>query len=336
MIVTMRSEDLPAADRFPWWCEQMAQDIVPSTVSSPHADDFRSVVTVAELGPVLLTALDYPEMRSVRSSALVRRSDPERYGLSVVLANELYFAQGDNEARLTPGQLLLHDTSQPFETRALPGAGRGEMVMLQLPRTALPLRPERLNPLLAQGLSGVSGMSAVFARYLVAVAGVVRRGEVGEREAGRLGEVALDLAAATLAAHIDAEDRLLPESRRQALLARIEAFVELNLADTELTPATIAAHHHISLGYLHRLFQHRELTVAAWIRHLRLERTRADLADPRLRHHPVHALGARWGFHHAADFSRAFRTAHGVPPGDYRRQALEAEQAAVDAASMNG
>ncbi|MER6082113.1 helix-turn-helix domain-containing protein [Streptomyces sp. NPDC001833] len=335
MIVTLRTEDLPVADRFPWWCEQMAQDVVPSMVSSPHADDFRSEVTVAELGPVVLTALDYPEMRSVRTSALVRRSDPERYGLSIVMANELYFAQGDNEARLTAGQLLLHDTSQPFETRALPGVGRGELVMLQLPRTALPLRPERLNPLLARGMSGATGMSAVFARYLVGVAGVVRRGEVGEREVRRLGEVALDLAAATLASYVDAEDRLLPETRRQALLVRIEAFIELNLADPELTPAVVAAHHHISLGYLHRLFQHRELTVAAWIRHLRLERTRADLADPRLRHHPVHALGARWGFHHAADFSRAFRTAHGVPPGDYRRQVLAAGGTAVDAASMN-
>jgi AraC-like DNA-binding protein len=335
VIVTMRSEDLPAADRFPWWCEQVAQDIVPSMVSSPHADDFRSVVTVAELGPTLLTALDYPEMRSVRSSALVRRSDPERYGISVVIANELCFAQGDNESRLTPGQLLLHDTSQPFETRALPGAGQGEMVMLQLPRTALPLRPERLNPLLARGLSGATGISAVFARYLVGVAGAVGRREVGEREVRRLGEVALDLAAATLASYIDAEDRLPPETRRRALLARIEAFVEHNLADPELTPAAVAAHHHISLGYLHRLFQHRELTVAAWIRHLRLEHARADLADPRLRHHPVHAVGARWGFHHAADFSRAFRTVHGVPPGDYRRQALQAGGTAVDAASMN-
>ncbi|MEU6354282.1 helix-turn-helix domain-containing protein [Streptomyces sp. NPDC047072] len=331
----MSSEDLPAADRFPWWCEQMAQDIVPSMVSSPHVGDFRSTVTVAELGRVLLTTIDYPELRSVRSSAMVRRSDPERYGLSLILANDLYMAQRDNEARLHPGNLLLHDTSQPMDTRALPGTGRGEMVMLQVPRSTLPLRPERLNPLLAQVIPGGTGMSAVFARYIVSVAGVIGRGEVGEREVERLGEVALDLAAATLASYIDAEDRLSPETRRQALLARIEAFVELNLADPELTPATIAAHHHISLGYLHRLFQHRERTVAAWIRHLRIERARADLADPRLRHHPVHALGARWGFPHAADFNRAFRAAHGVPPGDYRRQTLGAGAAAVDVASMN-
>lgn len=335
MIVTMRSEDLPTADRFPWWCEQMAQDIVPSMVSSPHADDFRSTVTVAELGRVLLTTIDYPELRSVRSSVMVRRSDPERYGLSLLLANDLCIAQRDNNSRLRPGNLLLHDTSQPMDTRAVPGSGRGEMVMLQLPKSALPLRPERLNPLLAQQIPGGTGMSAVFSRYVVSVAGVIARGEVGEREVERLGEVALDLAAATLASYIDAESRLSPETRRQALLARIETFVELNLADPELTPAAIAAHHHISLGYLHRLFQPREWTVAAWIRHLRIERARADLADPGLRHHPVHALGARWGFQHAADFNRAFRAAHGVPPGDYRRQVLAAGGAAVDVASTN-
>ena len=55
VIVTMRSEDLPAADRFEWWREQVARDTVPTVVSSPHAGDFRAVVTLAELGPVQLS-----------------------------------------------------------------------------------------------------------------------------------------------------------------------------------------------------------------------------------------------------------------------------------------
>ena len=136
--------------------------------------------------------------------------------------------------------------------------------------------------------------------------------------------MALDLAVAALAAQLGAEDRLAPETRRQALVSRVEAFIEQNLGDPGLTPAAIAAHHHISVGYLHRLFQPRQLTVAAWIRHLRLERCRADLANPRLRLRPVHAVGARWGFRSPADFSRAFRAAYGMPPGDYRSQALAA------------
>jgi AraC-like DNA-binding protein len=168
-------------------------------------------------------------------------------------------------------------------------------------------------------------MNAILARYLTSIATAIGNAEVGEREAKRLGEVALDLAAATLAAQVDAEDQLGPETRRQALLARIEAFIEHNLGDPDLTPTVIAAHHHISLGYLHRLFQPRELTVAAWIRRQRLERARADLADLRLRARPLHAIAAQWGFRHAADFSRAFRAAHGLPPGDYRHQVLSRE-----------
>ena len=318
----MRSEDLPAPDRFEWWREQLAKDTVPSVVSSPHAADFRAVVTLAELGPILLYVLDFPEVRAVRTPALVRRSDPERYGLSLVAANDLWFAQRDSDCRVGTGGLVLHDSSYPFDSRALPGAGPVKMLMLYLPKAALPLRPQRLDRLLARRLPTGAGMNAILARYITSVATAVEQGEVGERETGRLGAVALDLATATLAEQVGAQDRLAPETRRQALLARIEAFVEHNLGDPDLTPAAIAAHHHISLAYLHRLFRPRELTVAAWIRHLRIERARADLADPRLRHHPVHTIGAYWGFRHPADFSRTFRTAHGTPPGDYRRQAL--------------
>ncbi len=42
------------------------------------------------------------------------------------------------------------------------------------------------------------------------------------------------------------------------------------------------------------------------------------LADPRLRHLPVQAIGARWGMPDPARFNRAFRTAYGTPPAVYR------------------
>jgi AraC-like DNA-binding protein len=322
VIVTMRSEDLPAADRFAWWSEQVARDTAPSVVSSPHAGDFRAEVTLADLGPARLSILAHPEARAVRTTALIRQSDPERYGLSLVIGNSLGISQRDREALVGTGDFLLHDTSQPYDARALPGSGPGKMLMLHFPKAALPLPPERLEGLLARRLPGGTGMTAILADYLTSTATAIEQGEVSEAETGRLGEVALSLAAAVLAAQAGAKNRLAPETCQQALVARIEAFIELNLGDPALTPAMIAARHHISPGYLHRLFQSRELTVAAWIRHLRLEHCLTDLADPRLRPQPVRAIGARWGFRTPADFSRAFRAAHGMPPGDYRHQAL--------------
>jgi AraC-like DNA-binding protein len=324
----MSSEDLPAADRFAWWSEQMSKDTAPTMVSSPHARDFRAEVTLADLGPVRLTALTHPETRSVRTAALIRRSDQERYGLAVIMRGAHWVFQRDQDNGVDAGDLTFFDTSQPYDFRALPSAEPGKAVMLHFPKAALPVRPERLQCLLAGRLRAGTGMNAIFSRYLISVASALEQGEVCGPETRQLGEVALDLATAVLAAQIGGQNQLTPETRRQVLVSRIEAFIEHNLGDPDLTPAVIAEHHHVSLGHLHRTFQPRELTVAAWIRHQRLERCRADLTDSRLRDMPVHAIGARWGFRSPADFSRAFRATHGVPPGDYRRQVLAASKTA--------
>jgi AraC-like DNA-binding protein len=36
----------------------------------------------------------------------------------------------------------------------------------------------------------------------------------------------------------------------------------------------------------------------------------------------VHTIAARWGIPRASDFTRAFRTAYGISPTEYRFQAL--------------
>jgi AraC-like DNA-binding protein len=109
-----------------------------------------------------------------------------------------------------------------------------------------------------------------------------------------------------------------PDARERTLLHRIYAFVEQQLADPGLTPASIAAAHHISLRYLYKLFEAEPVTVGGWVRRRRLERCRQDLRDPAQRYRPVAAIGAHWGFLSAAHFSRAFRYEYGVPPAEFR------------------
>lgn len=123
---------------------------------------------------------------------------------------------------------------------------------------------------------------------------------------------------------LEVEAALPPETRHRALTERIRAFIRQNLHDPELTPPVIAAVHHISLSYLHRLFQEevRGETVAAWIRSQRLEGARHDLADPALHATPIHAIATRWGLPRSSGFTRVFRTAYGLSPREYRLQAL--------------
>jgi AraC-like DNA-binding protein len=99
----------------------------------------------------------------------------------------------------------------------------------------------------------------------------------------------------------------------------VRAFIEARLPAPDLSPATVAAAHHISVRYLHRLFDDETHSVAGWIRQRRLERCRANLLDPSLAGRSVAGIAARWGFTNAAHFSRLFRDAYGLPPGEYRQ-----------------
>jgi AraC-like DNA-binding protein len=126
--------------------------------------------------------------------------------------------------------------------------------------------------------------------------------------------------ATRLAHELDVRDWGTPEARRHALLTTVQAFIQRHLGDPRLSPATIAAAHHMSLRSLHQLFHDEGLTVAGWIRR-RLECCRHDLSDPALASRPVAAIAARWRFSSAGDFSRAFRAVHGLPPAEYRMSA---------------
>ncbi|AQZ63926.1 hypothetical protein BKM31_22880 [[Actinomadura] parvosata subsp. kistnae] len=111
------------------------------------------------------------------------------------------------------------------------------------------------------------------------------------------------------------------EARRHLLRSRVMDHIHRRLGDPRLSPRSIAAAHRISVSHLHELFAGHDMTISAWIPHLRLERCRLDLAGPRLRPYPVRAIAARWDFSDAAHFSRVFRAAYGALPGRYRRRA---------------
>lgn len=111
-----------------------------------------------------------------------------------------------------------------------------------------------------------------------------------------------------------------PRIRQRALMPQIHAFIQDNLGDANLAPDAIAAAHHVSLRYLHKLFHQDGHTVAGWVRERRLEQCRRDLADPRLAARPIHAIAAWWGFTSPAHFSQAFRHAYGLSPRQYRQQ----------------
>ncbi|MEV8534601.1 helix-turn-helix domain-containing protein [Streptomyces sp. NPDC051211] len=318
IVETLDSAVVPAAERFDWWCDLVGRDTAPTRISSDHHSDFRASIGMLRMGAVGLSLLSMPPIRSERTPTLIRRSDPEAYELCLILGSDMWLEQRRSDARVRAGDLLLWDTSQPFDGRGLGADGQlSRAIILHLPRAALPLPEARLNELLARRMPTDAGMGALLAGFLRGL--VDEAGAWTGQDAVRLGSVAMELSAAFLAHRLDAGAALPPETRQQSLLHRILGFIDLNLADPQLTPAAVAAYHHISVRYLHRIFEHQDATVAAWIRRRRLQRCQADLINPLYATQRVHAIGRRWGFVHPADFTRAFRQAYGMTPTAYRR-----------------
>ncbi|MEU5923886.1 helix-turn-helix domain-containing protein [Streptomyces antimycoticus] len=319
MIETVfRCEDLPRAERFDFWREQMAQLMAPMEMSSDHTRDFWGEVRILNFGAASVWPTTFREMNFRRTPKLIRQSDPELYHFSFILEGNLQVSQSRQEAAHSAQGLYVVDTSRPFDCLAFGGPPGG--VGLEIPKALIPVPHDRIDRLLARPIPARDGVGALLTGFLARLA--ADRGSYGPSDGPRLGTVLIDLAAALLAQAVEADDALPPETHRHTLALRVQSFIQRNLSDPRLSPATIAAAHHISVGYLHRLFRARDTTVSAWIRQQRLDRVRRDLTDPGLHTVPLHELAARWGFAHPAVFSRAFRAAYGMPPSDYRRLAL--------------
>ncbi|MYV52409.1 helix-turn-helix domain-containing protein [Streptomyces sp. SID3212] len=312
-----RSEDVPAADRFECWRELMSRSYAPMELHSDHAADFQVHQRLIRLGAVSVWPGEFQPLVIRRTPKLIRQSDPEVYQLTLVLKGSGRLVLDRQEAICDVYEFHSNDSSRPSETWT--GQERTGIVGVEFPKTQLPLPRNRADQAIGRRMSAKEGVGALLAQFLIQLTS--NTGQYAPDDGPRLGTVLTDLVAALFAHTLGTDTSPSPDTRRRTLVLRIQAFIQRHLHDPGLTPRSIAAAHHISLSHLHRLFRDEDATVASWIRRQRLERARHHLTDPALRTDPIHSVAARWGFTHPADFSRAFRTAYGLPPSDYRHQA---------------
>lgn len=317
-----RSSDLPAEERLAAADEVFGRSTLPMRLESQGGLPFEATVRHMDIAPLKVVELVATPSAMRRTPRLIRRGDPEMLSVLLPVRGGLEVSQSGRETSVGPQELVLYDSSRPFEIRMSGARAANAVVSAHAPRTSLPLPLAGLDGLLARPLpagrgSGLGALLAQLLHSLVGDADAFRPGDLA-----RLGGIAHDLMTATVAHHLDADNAVPEDAHHRALLLHIDSFVRQQLHDTALSPSLIAAAHHISVGHLHRLFRPRGVTVAGWIRRQRLERARRDLADPAQRSVPVHRIATRWGFKDHSSFTRAFRAAFGVAPQDYRHSTI--------------
>ncbi|MEV4458972.1 helix-turn-helix domain-containing protein [Microbispora sp. NPDC049633] len=307
---------LSAQDRFPFWHETMSQMLVSTWATSDDPDGFHASARIFDLGGLAFSAMSHRTLRASRPMKLIRQADPEVFQLHLLLRGDGQMNQAGRDAPMQAGNLIIIDSSRPYRGWRGADDGLAESLIVQFPRSALGVRSDMIDRLVAAPIPVQAGITGVLAGHLRHLADNAEH--LTRQNAEALGVVTLDLIAAVCAHQSEATAALRPEARRRALLSLIHEFVRQRLGDPDLDAEMIAAAHQISVRYLYKIFQEQGVSVAGWIRRCRLEQCHRDLADPRQSSQPIQAIAARWGFGDAATFSRNFRAAYGMSPRDHR------------------
>ncbi|MEU7020463.1 helix-turn-helix domain-containing protein [Streptomyces sp. NPDC046203] len=220
---------------------------------------------------------------------------------------------------LAPGDLLIGTTPNPA---GLLQDAEARMLRFRVPCFYLGVRVReirRTGGLLARGSEGVGSLASQFLKTLASQS----RNHLSP-PCRHLARSVCDIVAVLVAELLEKEQ---PEAPTAAagILARVHAHIDENLADPDLSPDAIARSQHISVRYLHRLFQQDGTTVGQWVRQRRLDACRRELERlPRWRT-SVAAIAQRWGFVSPSHFSRAFRAAYGLSPREWQMYATRAD-----------
>ncbi|MDQ1006705.1 AraC-like DNA-binding protein [Streptomyces sp. V4I23] len=239
-------------------------------------------------------------------------------GVGIHIKGTAVLVQDDRAQRCAPGDVFVIDMARPYTVREL---GDFRLHFFRIPVAALGVPDEDRTVLWGVHRQSGDGVVQLLAPLLEAIADSVA--SYSQHVAHRLAGSVTDLLGTLVSERTVSErtDSGAPDDNadRTGMVRRIRSFVNENLGDRELSPEMIAAHHHVSVRYLHKAFVSEGTTISRWIQQRRLEECRRELARLGQATSSVAAVAKRWGFVNAAHFSRSFRAAYGISPSDWLR-----------------
>src|ERR1700678_3821698 len=252
-----------------------------------------------------LNVLDSPWLRF----GLNRRSTMEAVSIGTQVSGQTIKSIGDDCQAFSPCQISLTDFVSPYQWRS---TGDSTTMSLRFTYAELCLPAGQIRS--AAGDLATSPLYSLLDEDMPTSA------------AESLASATLELARAVIAT-VGQRDAARNDVANEALVTRIEAYVQQHLADPALSPESIAHAHHISVRQLYKLWSGRELGLAEWIMRGRLEAARRGLR--RNESIPIAALARRWGFTDATHFGRRFRGAYGLSPREWRQVQSQQERADI-------
>src|SRR5262245_3068164 len=222
--------------------------------------------------------------------------------------------QREGELVLQPGQLALYKNTEPLEARATSDM---HLVGVMLPRRQLVERVANADDLALSPLDPNTPAVWHLGRYLDFLLE-----PDGFKDDPALVDyieaTLLDLAALALGASADSAELARLRGFRAARLREILAEIKASFADPACSADAVAAKLGLAGRYVQNLLSETGASFTERVLELRLQKTRAMLADPRCDRLKVNEIARACGFNEISYFNRCFRRRFGASPTQYR------------------
>ena len=307
---------LPAAGRAQAWGALYATRMSKCEFTPADKDKFDAELRITQLGPVKLARHSIDRCSVERKQSDILSNAPRLYNFLLQAEGNSTFYHCGKESDLSPGDFVLCDTGLPHYFRTHEPA---VTVMVRVPseilRTYLPT-PEQFC---GQHLGRATGLTAT-------VAAMVRELSAGDSQQcsplyeGRVARYLLELISMSYTMGCDARAvaSAIAWQRRKDVIQ----FIEDNLRDPDLSPASISAGLRVSPRYLRTVFSSGGEKMSAYILRRRLEECARQMCNPAWNAHTLTEIAFSWGFNSAAHFTRTFHEKYGMAPRDYRKQGM--------------
>jgi AraC-like DNA-binding protein len=310
--VVFDAKALPAAKRRQAWRDAICEIYLQVDCAAETRGDYAGFVREARLGAVTLTDTLISPQSVRRDNRHISHFGKDCYYVGIEHIGAVDIRQARGSSVLRPGVGSVYYANEPYELRC---NVKSQQFWIELPRAAFDVRFESGRPPLLTHFDLSRGLGRIVAEFCATVAAEGENVEAASRE--KLGEQIMDLLALALMAEPERQSAD-EKSVRRVRLHSIQAYMEANLGDCNLSLSTIAIHNGISLRYLHQLFRLADMSASEWLRVRRLQRSHELLASPQRAGQSITEIAYAMGFSSSSHFSNQFRAQFNMRPSDVR------------------
>jgi AraC-like DNA-binding protein len=312
----LSTQGLPKAGRAAAWGAIYATRMSQVEFTPGDQSKFDAELRIGQLGPIKLARLSLDNCSVERTNNHIARNSPRLYNFLLQAEGASTFYHCGKEAKLETGDFVLCDTGLPHYWRTDQSS---VTVMVRVPgevlRTYLPTPEQYCGRHLGRA-TGLTGTVATMVRELSERAG----GAIAPVYEDRVARYLLEMISMSYAMGMEPEQdaSAIAWQRRKDVIE----FIEDNLRDPDLSPATISEGLRVSPRYLRTVFAPGGEKMSAYILRRRLEQCARQMCTPAWKAHTLTEIAFSWGFNSAAHFTRTFHEKYGMAPREYRKQGL--------------